>query len=206
MSSSVVGGIAFLTRKNKLLCALMILLVLLVGFSRLWLGVHTPQDVVCGLLTGLVLILALNPLINWAEKDKNRYLYLLGLINILAVLALIYIRYFNSYRMDYISGEHLVDPQKLIYVTFVVYAYALGLINGCFLCRKFCSFDPKEASLKQRVIRGVVGSILLIILLKCLLLYIFMNVVAFRIAMPVMFILGLFITLIYPVIFTKLKY
>lgn len=203
MTSSVVGGVAYLIRKYKIICILLIGLILLVGFSRLWLGVHTPQDVICGLLTGLVLIFAGNLLINWAEKDKNRYLYLAGIVNILSVLALIYVKFFNSYRIDYVSGQLLVDPQKLMYVTYVVYGYALGLINGCFLCRRFFPFDPKEISVKKRIIIGIIGSVILILLLKYILLYLIMNIIALKLAIPAMFILGLFITLIYPAIFRK---
>lgn len=204
MTSSVVGGVAYLIRKYKIICILLIGLILLVGFSRLWLGVHTPQDVICGLLTGLILIFAGNLLINWAEKDKNRYLYLAGIVNILSVLALIYVKFFNTYRIDYVSsGQLLVDPQKLMYVTYVVYGYALGLINGCFLCRRFFPFDPKEISVKKRIIIGIIGSVILILLLKYILLYIIMNIIALKLAIPVMFILGLFITLIYPAIFRR---
>ena len=205
MSSSVVGGIAFLTRKNKLLCALMILLVLLVGFSRLWLGVHTPQDVVCGLSIGLVLIFAVNYIINWAEKDKNRYLYLLVGIDIIVALFLIYIYCFNTYRIDYVSGKILVDPEKLKYVTTVIYGYALGLINGCFICRRFFPFNPKEVSVKNRVLRGIIGAVGLFLILKYVLERIIMNAVNLECAIPLMFLSGLAVTLIYPIIFSKLK-
>jgi len=205
MSSSVVGGVAYLLRKNIFLCAALVGLILLVGFSRLWLGVHTPQDVVVGLLEGLILIFSVKYLIDWAEKDKNRYIYILTGINVLAILALIYIKFFNTYRIDYVSGELLVDPQKLIYVAFVSYSYALGLINGCFLCRRFFPFDPKKASVKARVSRGIIGSIILILLLKGVLSYLFLNSVNLKISVSVMFLLGLFVTLIYPLIFVKIS-
>lgn len=203
MTSSVVGGVAYLLKKYKIISISLVGLILLVGFSRLWLGVHTPQDVICGLLIGLVLIFTGNLLINWAEKDKNRYLYLAGIVSILSLFALIYVKFFNSYRIDYVSGQLLVDPQKLMYVTYVVYGYALGLINGCFLCRRFFPFDPKEISVKKRVIIGIIGSVILILLLKYILLYIIMNIIALKLAIPIMFILGLFITLIYPAIFRR---
>lgn len=203
MSSSVLGGVAFLKRNNKLVLTLLIGLILLIGFSRLWLGVHTPQDVLGGFLIGLSLIFGVNKIIDWAEKDKNRYLYLQAGVNILAVLALIYICYFNTYRLDYINGELLVNPQKSIYVTIVVYSYALGLINGCFLCRRFFPFNPKDASIKQRIIRGIVGSIGIILLLKYVIAYLFMNTIATKLAIFLMFLVGLFVTLIYPVIFRK---
>ena len=203
MTSSVVGGIAYLVRNRKLLCILLICLILLVGFSRLWLGVHTPQDVVCGLLTGLVLIFAVNSLINWAEKDKNRYLYIAGIVNILAILALIYVDFFNTYRIDHVSGELLVNPQKSIYVTFVVYGFALGLLNGIFLTGRFFPFNPKDGSLKNKIFRGIFGVIMLILLLKYTLEYVFINIITLKFAVLIMFSIGLFVTLIYPIIFSK---
>ena len=205
MSSSVVGGVAYLIRKHKLLCALLICLILLIGFSRLWLGVHTPQDVLFGLSIGLVLIFGVNALINWAEKNTNRYLYLLGIINVFAILALIYMCYFNSYRIDYINGELLVNPLKSIYVTCVIYGYSFGLINGCFLCRRFFPFNPKETSVKVRIIRGIIGATGLILMLKFAFQYMIMNVSPIRIVMPISFIIGIIITLGYPLLFTKIE-
>ena len=111
-ASSVLGGVAYLQRHNLIRCILLILLILLVGFSRLWLGVHTPQDVVFGFLTGFALVFVMNFVINWAEKNQNRYLYLLGIINIFSVFALVYFCYFASFRMDYVNGELLVNPIK----------------------------------------------------------------------------------------------
>ena len=205
MSSSVVGGTAYLLRKKKLICALLICLILLIGFSRMWLGVHTPQDVLFGLTLGLVLIFAVNKIIDWAENNTDRYLHLAGIINIFAILALIYIKYFNSYRIDYADGELLVNPQKSIYVTFAVYAFVLGLLNGCFICRKYFPFNPKEAPLKNRIIRGLIGGAGIIAILKFIVAYIIMNGLSLTTACPVMFATGIFITLIYPIIFTKIE-
>lgn len=201
MSSSVLGGVAYLLRKHKFLCLFLIFIILLVGFSRLWLGVHTPQDVISGFSIGLILIFAVNSLINWAEKEKNRYLQILGVVNILAILGLVYIIYFNTYRIDYIGKELLVNPLKQIYVTIVVYAYTLGFLNGCFLCRRFFPFNPKEVSVKRRIARGIIGGIAILLVLKFVLAHIIMTVISLKIAVPIMFIIGLSITLIYPVIF-----
>lgn len=202
MSSSVLGGVAFLIRKHKFLCLFLIFIILLVGFSRLWLGVHTPQDVISGFAIGLILIFAVNSLINWAEKDKNRYLHILGTMNILAILALIYIIYFNTCRIDYVGNELLVNPMKQIYVTIVVYAYTLGFLNGCFLCRKFFPFNPKDVTIKRRIARGIIGGTGLILVLKFILSSIIINIISLKIAIPVMFLTGVSITLIYPLIFT----
>ena len=202
MSSSILGGGAYLLRKNTILCVCIIFLILTIGFSRLWLGVHTPQDVASGFAIGIILIFLVNKIINWAEKNKNRYLYLLGALNIFVVIALIYISRFNCYRVDYIGTELLVNPQKSIYFTWLVYGYALGLLNGLFLCRKFCPFNPKTASVKCRIIRGVIGVIGVIVLLKCILSFFVINVFSIKLSFGVTFFMGISITLFYPIIFT----
>lgn len=205
MSSSVWGGLAYLFRKNKLLMFLLIGLILLIGFSRLWLGVHTPQDVISGFAIGIILIFVINRIIDWAEKDKNRYLYLLAIIDILAVLSMVYVAYFNTYRMDYINGKLLVDPIKQIYITFIVNGYTLGLINGVFLCRRFFPFNPKDVSVKRRIIRGIIGSIGILTLMKMTLGYVVMNTIDLKIAFSLMFMIGIVITLIYPIIFSRIS-
>lgn len=203
MSSSILGGIAY-TKKHKIISTLLICLILLIGFSRLWLGVHTPQDVVCGLAIGLILVFVSNKIINWAEKNDKRYIYLLGVINTLAILALVYVAHFNTYRMDYVGNQLLVDPQKQIYITITAYSLGLGLINGCFLCRKFFPFDPRKVSLKRRITRGIVGFVLTFIMLKFGFEPVIMNNVSIKFLIPFIFTLGMVITLIYPIIFTKL--
>ena len=175
------------------------------GFSRLWLGVHSPQDVIVGLLLGFSLVFIFDYLIKWAEKDRNRYVLLVGIIDILAVLVLIYLYYFNTYRIDYVSGKILVDPYGLKYEALILYAQALGLINGCFLCAKFVPYNPKETPIKQRIARGIIGAIIIILSLKFGFKYVLMNSLGIPHAMSLAFLIGITLTLIYPVIFTKLK-
>ena len=203
MSSAVLGGVAYLVRRKKIACVLLICLVLLIGFSRLWLGVHTPQDVVCGLLLGFTLVFVVKKIIDWAEENPNRYLYLALAVNVLVILAVIYIRYFNTYRMDYVNGELLVNPEKTIYVTTVIYSYLLGLLNGCFLCRRFFPFNPKDASVKNRIIRGFVGGSVMVLMLKYITEYAIMHEWSLKFAIPCMLFVGLFVTLIYPLIFQR---
>ena len=205
MSSSVLGGCAYLL-KHKLWSIILILLVLLVGFSRLWLGVHSPQDVIVGLALGFSLVFILPPVIEWAEKDRNRYILLTVIVDILVFIALIYIYFYNTYRMDYIDGKLLVDPQHLKDDTLITFAYSLGLINGCFLCAKISPFNPQETPLKERIIRGLIGGIGVIILIKIAFKYVLLSGMSAPYAALLAFLIGLTITLIYPVIFTKLKF
>ena len=204
MSSSVLGGTAFILRRKPIICILLICLILLIGFSRLWLGVHTPQDVVCGLLIGLASIFIVDRIINYAEKRQNRYLILAFILNITVALILLYICCFNTYRTDYVSGELLVNPAKSIYSTVVIYGYLLGLLNGAFLCRRFFPFDPHKTTIKNRITIGIIGSIFIVAGLKNIVGYIIMNELPTKIVFLAMFITGLFITLLYPIIFKSI--
>jgi membrane-associated phospholipid phosphatase len=204
MSSSVLGGTAFILRRKPIICILLICLILLIGFSRLWLGVHTPQDVVCGLLIGLASIFIVDRIINYAEKRQNRYLILAFILNITVALILLYICRFNTYRTDYVSGELLVNPAKSIYSTVVIYGYLLGLLNGAFLCRRFFPFDPHKTTIKNRITIGIIGSIFIVAGLKNIVGYIIMNELPTKIVFLAMFITGLFITLLYPIIFKSI--
>ena len=201
ISSSFWGAVAYLLRRKKAVCIFFICLILLVGFSRLWLGVHTPQDVICGFLIGVGTIFATGKIIGWAEKSPNRYLYLLILVNVIAALMTVYICFFNKYRIDYISGELLVNPEKAINSTLSIYAYFMGILNGCFVCRKYFPFNPKDTTLKNRVVIGIIGGLFVFFVMRPLVLHFLVNVSHLKVALPSLFGTGLFITLIYPLIF-----
>ena len=194
---SILGGLAFIYRKNKLLCLLLVFTILGVGFSRMWLGVHTPQDVVTGLTIGLILVFWINSLINTAEKNKNVYLYMLIVINILAVTALWYICYLNNYPIDYVDGKILVNPGRSIYSAVVCYGFSIGTLNGAYICRRFTNFDAQKGSLKSKIIRAIIGIICVFSLLKLVLGYIFSNTLDYKLAITISILTGFFITFIY---------
>lgn len=203
MASSTWGGMAYLLRNKKILCGAIIFLILLIAFSRNYVGVHTPQDVIVALLIGFVLVFATDYLLKWCEKEKNRYLYAMAVFTILSICFFVYI-ITKHYPMDYINGKLLVDPKGPIYVTVLYIGWVTGLFNGVMLCKRFFPFDAKQGSLRNKILRGTIGSVILLGLFFGLENYIFNNSWSHPVAFWVMFGIGFFITAIYPLIFTKI--
>ena len=197
--SSSVGGMAYVFRKHKVVCILLILFCILVGFSRHYLGVHTPQDVVVGLGLGLIFVFITAALIKWFEKDKNRYLYFLGIIDVAIILMLYYISY-KSYPMDYVNGKLLVNPTRHIYISYLYFGWIMGTLNGVFLCRRFWPFDAKQGGKVLRTIRGVVGLLIAYALMHYVDITYWPYVAGNKTIFTIMCALGFFLTAVYPAI------
>lgn len=90
-AAGVFGTLAVWLRKGwaTVLCVIM---TLLVGFSRMYLGVHTPLDVGVSLVTGPLIVLLLNVLMDRCERSPKATLrILLGAV----VFALVLVLYVN---------------------------------------------------------------------------------------------------------------
>ena len=202
MAASSFGGMAYLFRKNKTVLWSLVLLILFVGFSRMYLGVHTPQDVLTGLILSVIFIFTLSKLIDFCEKDKNRYLYSLAVFDIVLAIILFIILY-KSYPLDYVNGKLLVNPLHAKYIAVVYSSWLAGLINGAYLCARFFRFDPKAGSVLSKILRSVIGGIILYICLRIAQIYFFESIADFKLTFACMFSVGFFATAIYPYIFTK---
>ena len=203
MAASVWGAMAYWLRKKPLLCVFFIFLPILVAFSRNYLGVHTPQDVVIGLLTGLILVFLMDKIIDWCEKDLNRYLYIMIFANILAISVLIYVLTKN-YPMDYVEGKLLVDPSKAKAIAVMYIGWILGILNGLFLCRRFFPFNAKAGTKTAKVVRALIGIVSSCCLFAVIEKSVFTNLVCYKISMIISFGVGFYMTAIYPLIFSKL--
>jgi len=80
------GSIAAFTKK-RWVGAICVLLAVLVGFSRMYIGVHTPADVLVGAALSVILIVGFYPII--LGKNDRTYFGLLSL----AVMSLAYLAY-----------------------------------------------------------------------------------------------------------------
>lgn len=75
---------------------LAVIIILLVGLSRLYLGVHRPVDVIFGLLIGAGWVIVANKLYDWAIKNKRKSFLLVIILPIL--FGLIFIKTYTYYK------------------------------------------------------------------------------------------------------------
>ena len=134
--------------------ALCVTVIALVAFSRMYLGVHTPLDVIVSLLVGLALVILLRPLFATEESFKRSMPWVVvGSV----ILSLCFLGYVLA-----ISGDTTLDPHN----------YHSGLKNACTLLgctaglvvvhiidSKFINFDTKGNWYSQiiKLVLGLVG-------------------------------------------------
>ena len=131
--------------KRRWISILCDVLILLTGFSRNFLGVHTPQDVVVGITEGLLLV----AVVIFAEKrvaDNDKALDILTVVGILVTVGVILYITLKPYPMDYVDGKLLVDPQKMMNDSFKACGGFSGLLIGSYIERHFIRYEIPQGS------------------------------------------------------------
>ena len=138
----IYGGMAVSFRKKaKWVSVICVILFLLTGFSRNYLGVHTPQDVLVGTFESVLSLILIGRLFRYLDahpEKENRFLLISFLFG---WAALAYIT-FKPYPMTYVDGKLLVDPQRMMndgygdICQFIVFPIAR------FIERKWVRFKP----------------------------------------------------------------
>ena len=111
MVTPIYGGLACIT-KNKIARLFWIALILITMFSRNYLGVHTPQDVLVGVVLGTVSIYVAKLLLDYLDRKPEKFGLAMIILAAVGTLTLVYISY-KPYPMDYVDGKLLVDPVKM---------------------------------------------------------------------------------------------
>ncbi|MCI5956900.1 MAG: phosphatase PAP2 family protein [Clostridiales bacterium] len=90
-SAAAVFGVAAVWVKRRWVTVLCVAMVLLVGLSRMYLGVHTPLDVGVSLATGVITVLGMAWLFDRAEARPYGVLLLGAGIAVFAAVLLVYV-------------------------------------------------------------------------------------------------------------------
>ena len=157
-AASLYGGGAIRKDLPRILRFLLFLIAVLIAFSRNYLGVHTPQDVLVGLAAGLLVMWLTGKLIRWVETHPEKDIPVMC-IGIAIAVAVAVFAAVKSYPEDRdAAGKLLVDGQKMANDTFKAVGWSIGFLAGWVLERRFVGFST-DVPMVTRVTRFVTGLI-----------------------------------------------
>ena len=146
--------------KRKWLAVLCVILILLTGFSRNFLGVHTPQDVCVAMIESIAIlfcVLAVSKKVEGNEKMID-ILTLVGII--FTIVSLIYIQV-KPYPMDYdASGVLLVSPSKMMNDCFKAAGELLAFLVGSYIDRHYIRYEIPVGHKNLPILAGVGAGLL----------------------------------------------
>ena len=147
------GGIAN-SVKNKWVRGIAIAIAVLVPFSRMYVGVHTPQDVLVATVIALVLVFAFKPLVY--GKDGK---YMLILLVAMSALAVGYLCFVELYRFPQnVNHARLVSGIESAYT---LLGALLGLLLVYFVDEKWLKF-PTKAVWWAQILKVVLGLVIVL--------------------------------------------
>jgi len=147
------GALAYTTR-NKWVRTAGIIIAILVSFSRMYIGVHTPLDVGVSVIIALLLIFAIKP---FALDHEGRYMP--GVLCIITVLSVLYLAFVELYPFPAdIDSHNLASGTKNAYT---MLGALLGLLVTYNVDKKWLNFSTKAVWWAQ-ILKVVLG--LLIVL------------------------------------------
>ncbi len=155
-AASVFGGGAVrkdLPRASRVLLGIT---VLLVAFSRNYLGVHTPQDVLVGIVAGTLVMFLTVKLMQWVKVHPEKDLLIVCIGVGLAILVAIYAAV-KPYPADTdAAGNVIVEGAKMANDTFKGVGYCTAFLTGWILERRFVQFST-DISMTKRITRLIFG-------------------------------------------------
>ena len=147
------GAIAY-TTKNKALRWICIAAAILVPFSRMYLGVHTPLDVGVAAIMAVVLIFVLKPII--LGKNNRAFPVLLGIMIVISVAFLCFVEFYPF------PGD--TDPYNLasgLKNAYTLLGSLLGLTAVYIVDEKWLHF-PTKAVWWAQILKVVIGLLLVL--------------------------------------------
>ena len=162
-AASVYGCLAVSAgKKQRWISAVCVFLIILTAFSRSYLGVHTPQDVLAAILTGCAVIFGMRKLFVYlsAYPEKEDMVLAGGIV--FCIAALIYISV-KPYPRDLVDGKLLVDPEVMMKDGFGCIGRLAAFCAARYIEKKWIRYSP---SLSPRTAAlGAAGAVMTMLIM-----------------------------------------
>jgi len=142
------GGLACVTKK-RWIRGVCIAIAVLVPFSRMYIGVHTPADVLVGAAISLVLIYALR-FVATADNDKA----MKGMIALMLVMACVFFAYANFWNFPVDIDAH--NLESAVKNAYTMMGCLVGVAVVYVAERRFVNFDTKAVWWAQ-ILKAILG-------------------------------------------------
>ena len=151
-AASLFGGLAIKREIRTGLRVMFWIILGLIAFSRIFLGVHTPQDILVGSGVGVLVMFLTGKLLLWLELHPGKEINV-AVIGILIAVGATVFAALKPYPADYdAAGELLVDGLKMANDTFKAVGWLSAFLAGWILERRFVGFKT-EVTVQQRFFR-----------------------------------------------------
>lgn len=145
LGTSVYSSAAIWQKNRKWFVGICIFLTLVTAFGRNWAGVHTPQDVIVGILVTLAVVFGQYRMLRWLEKQPEKDILFL-IISIIWAAALLFF---------------IPKTEKPCGIF-------LGVYIGWFVERRWIHFEVK-GTIIRRIVQYVLGMGFVLVMYKVLL-------------------------------------
>ena len=155
-AGALYGGAAIRKELSKVLRITLAIIAVLIALSRNFLGVHTPQDILVGLGSSVLVMWLIGKLIAWVDKNPGKDI-LVMFIGIGIAVAVAVFAALKPYPVDYdAAGNLLVDGAKMAVDTYKGVGWGIGFLAGWVLEKRFIKFST-DVPMMTRLTRLATG-------------------------------------------------
>lgn len=137
--------------KSTALRIVLVLLIALTAFSRMYVGVHTPLDVGVSLIVGTVLVFVIYPFFRDMDKSPKKVYIIFGIFIVMAAAFVVFVELYD-FPAD-IDTDNYASGLKNAYM---ILFCAVGLLLTFYVDTKYVRF-PTQAVWWAQIIKVVAG-------------------------------------------------
>lgn len=137
--------------KSTALRVVLVLLIALTAFSRMYVGVHTPLDVGVSLIVGTVLVFVIYPFFRDMDRSPKKVYIIFGIFIVMAAAFVVFVELYD-FPAD-IDTDNYASGLKNAYM---ILFCAVGLLLSFYVDTKYVRF-PTQAVWWAQIIKVVAG-------------------------------------------------